>query len=96
MSTINAILFKLPCFRKAKQIEVKAVNGKKYYDNLNTGAVFKYITSDGTVVTAKKFTPSYAEYGKLYNFAACEVIDGIEIKKSTKRYPRFYQLVIPA
>ena len=70
----------------------KAEDGKKYYDSLNTGDEFKYVASDGTVVTARK--SNYLSHNGLS--AACEVIDGIEIKKSAKRYPKFYQVIVPS
>lgn len=66
---------------------------KKFYDGLAVGEEFDYKTADGTIVHAKKIeTKSGA--GKS---AACEVISGIEIAdgKSPKRYPKFYQLVVP-
>ena len=78
---------------KAKAKEVKEANadaGKDYYTSLNEGDVFQYKTSDGTVVTAKKITPKAG--GKS---AACEVIEGITITKSAKRYPKFYQVIVP-
>jgi len=78
--------------KQAEENEAKAEEGKKYYDSLNTGDEFKYVASDGTVVTAKKITTK-SNSGLS---AACEVVDGIEVKKSAKRYPKFYQIVIPA
>jgi len=78
--------------KQAEENEAKAEEGKKYYDSLNTGDEFKYIASDGTVVTAKKITTK-SNSGLS---AACEVVAGIEVKKSAKRYPKFYQIVIPA
>ena len=78
---------------KAKANEAKEANadvGKKYYDSLKDGEMFQYKTSDGTVVTAKKITPKAG--GKS---AACEVIEGIKITKSAKRYPKFYQVIVP-
>lgn len=78
--------------KKAEENEAKAEVGKKYYDTLKVGDEFKYVASDGTVVTAKKITTK-SNSGLS---AACEVVDGIEVKKSAKRYPKFYQLVVPA
>ena len=77
--------------KKAEENEAKAEEGKKYYDSLNTGSEFKYVASDGTVVTAIKITTK-SNSGLS---AACEVVAGLEIKKSAKRYPKFYQLVVP-
>ena len=78
---------------KEKAKEEKEANadiGKEYYESLNEGEVFQYKTSDGTVVTAKKITPKAG--GKS---AACEVIEGIAITKTAKRYPKFYQVIVP-
>ena len=78
--------------KKAEENEAKAEVGKKYYDSLSTGAEFKYVASDGTVVTARKITTK-SNSGLS---AACEVVAGLEVKKSAKRYPKFYQVIIPA
>jgi len=81
--------------KKAKQAEEnenKAVDGKKYYDSLQAGDEFKYVASDGTVVTARKITTK-SNSGLS---AACEVVAGIEVKKSAKRYPKFYQVIVPS
>ena len=78
--------------KKAEENENKAEVGKKFYDSLQIGSEFTYIASDGTVVTARKIaTKSNSGLS-----AACEVVAGLEIKKSAKRYPKFYQLVVPA
>jgi hypothetical protein len=80
--------------KKAKQAEEnenKAEVGKKYYDSLQAGDEFKYVASDGTVVTARKITTK-SNSGLS---AACEVVAGIEVKKSAKRYPKFYQVIVP-
>ena len=78
--------------KKAEENEAKAEVGKKYYDSLSTGAEFKYVASDGTVVTARKITTK-SNSGLS---AACEVVAGLEVKKSAKRYPKFYQVIVPA
>jgi len=78
--------------KKAEENEAKAETGKKYYDSLKTGAEFKYVASDGTVVTAIKITTK-SNSGLS---AACEVVAGLEVKKSAKRYPKFYQVIVPA
>ena len=80
--------------KKAKQAEEnenKAEVGKKYYDSLKAGDEFQYVSSDGITITARKITTK-SNSGLS---AACEVVAGIEVKKSAKRYPKFYQLVIP-
>ena len=78
--------------KKAEENESKAEVGKKYYDSLKAGDEFKYVASDGTVVTARKITTK-SNSGLS---AACEVVDGIEVKKSAKRYPKFYQVIVPS
>ena len=78
--------------KQAEENESKAEAGKAYYDSLKEGDEFKYETSDGTVVTARKIVTK-SGMGKT---AACEVIAGIEITKSAKRYPKFYQVIIPS
>lgn len=70
--------------------EELASAGKEYYDSLKEGAEFSYKNSKGDVIVAKKITPKAG--GKS---AACEVIEGIKITKSAKRYPKFYQVIVP-
>lgn len=65
--------------------------GKAYFDSLEVGAEFTYKTADGTEVTARKIATK-SDSGKS---AACEVISGLTIGKSNKRYPKFYQVVVP-
>ena len=73
--------------------EEMADAGKKYYDSLKEADEFSYKNSKGDVIVAKKITPKAG--GKS---AACEVVSGIEIAegKTRKRYPKFYQIVLPA
>lgn len=72
---------------------VLAESGKAFYDGLAEGDVFTYKTADGTEVTARKITTKSGSG----NSAACEVISGLTIAegKSAKRYPKFYQIVVP-
>ncbi len=77
--------------KQAEENESKAEAGKKYYDSLKAGDEFQYVSSDGITITARKITTK-SNSGLS---AACEVVAGIEVKKSAKRYPKFYQLVIP-
>ena len=60
---------------------------------MKEGDEFSYKNSKGDVIVAKKITPKAG--GKS---AACEVVSGIEIAegKTRKRYPKFYQIVLPA
>ena len=69
---------------------VLAENGKAYFDSLKVGDEFDYKTADGTIVHARKIETKSG----VYNSAACEVISGIEITKSAKRYPKFHQVVV--
>ena len=72
--------------------EVLAKAGKAYYDSLGVGKEFDYKTADGTLVHARKIETK----SKTGATAACEVISGIECAKSNKRFPKFYQVVVPA
>jgi len=75
--------------KEAKNEEL-AKDGKEFYLGLKVGDTFTYKTADGTEVLARKIETKSG----VYNSAACEVISGIEIGKSNKRYPKFYQVVI--
>ena len=68
-------------------------SGKAFYDGLAKGAEFDYKTADGTLVHAKKIATKSGSG----NSAACEVLSGLVIAegKSAKRYPKFYQIVLP-
>ena len=72
--------------------EELAKEGEEYYKSLNEGDEFSYKNSKGDVIVAKKITPKAG--GKS---AACEVVSGIDIAegKTRKRYPKFYQIVLP-
>lgn len=72
--------------------EEQAVAGKEYYDSLSEGEEFSYKNSKGDVIVAKKITPKAG--GKS---AACEVVSGMKIEegKTRKRYPKFYQVIVP-
>ncbi len=72
---------------------VLAESGKEFYDGLVEGAEFDYKTADGTLVHAKKIATKSGSG----NSAACEVLSGLVIAegKSAKRYPKFYQIVLP-
>ena len=72
--------------------EVLAKAGKAYYNSLKVGEEFTYRTADGTEVLARKIETKSGSG----NSAACEVISGIECAKSNKRYPKFYQVKVPA
>lgn len=72
---------------------VLAESGKAFYDGLAEGDTFTYKTADGTEVVARKIKTKSGSG----NSAACEVISGLTIAegKSAKRYPKFYQIVLP-
>ena len=78
--------------QKEADNEVLAKAGKAYYDSLGVGKEFDYKCADGTLVHARKIETK----SKSGATAACEVISGIECSKSNKRYPKFYQVVVPA
>ena len=77
--------------QKEADNEVLAKVGKDYYDALKVGEEFRYKTADGTEVLVRKIETK----SKSGNSAACEVISGKECAKSNKRYPRFYQVIVP-
>lgn len=74
----------------AKQAEDGEV-AKTYYDSLSVGDVFSYRTSDGKVHEARKIETK----SKTGATAACELINPPKDAKTTKRYPKFYQIVLP-
>ena len=81
---------------KAKKEADNAVlveSGKAFYDSLAEGDTFTYKTADGTEVVARKIKTKSGSG----NSAACEVISGLVIAegKSSKRYPKFHQIVLP-
>jgi hypothetical protein len=78
--------------QKEADNEALAEVGKKFYNELKVGDEFTYTTADGTEVLARKIETKSGSG----NSAACEVISGIECKKSNKRYPKFYQVKVPA
>lgn len=65
--------------------------GKKYYDSLKIGDVFKYVVANGSIITAKKIEIK----SKNSKTAGCEVVSGLEIEngKTRKRYPKFEKLL---
>ena len=77
--------------QKEADNEVLAKVGKDYYNALKVGEEFRYKTADGTEVLVRKIETK----SKSGNSAACEVISGIECAKTNKRYPRFYQVIVP-
>ncbi len=79
--------------KKEADNAVLAESGKAFYDGLAEGDTFTYKTADGTEVVARKIKTKSGSG----NSAACEVISGLVIAegKSSKRYPKFYQIVLP-
>lgn len=64
--------------------------GKAFYDSLNVGDHFTYTTSDGTEVEAIKITTK----SNTGSTAACELVNPPANAKTSKRYPKFWQVVI--
>ena len=84
---------------KAKAKEAKAENdakqaliGKAYYNSLPIGATFTYTNADGDVIEAKKIETK----SKSGSTAACELLNPPANAKTTKRYPKFHKVVVPA
>ena len=79
--------------KKEADNAVLAESGKAFYDGLAEGDTFTYKTADGTEVIARKIKTKSGSG----NSAACEVISGLVIAegKSNKRYPKFYQIIVP-
>ncbi len=79
--------------KKEADNAVLAESGKAFYDGLAEGDTFTYKTADGTEVVARKIKTKSGSG----NSAACEVVSGLVIAegKSSKRYPKFYQIVLP-
>jgi hypothetical protein len=71
--------------------ESDAEAGKAYYNALAEGATFVYKTADGTMVEAKKIKTKSGTGST----AACELLNPPAGAKTTKRYPKFYQVVVP-
>lgn len=76
---------------KAKERADVGEVAKVFYNSLAVGEVFSYRTSDGTVHEAKKIETK----SKTGATAACELINPPANAKTTKRYPKFYQIVLP-
>jgi dsDNA-specific endonuclease/ATPase MutS2 len=70
--------------------EVLAETGKKYYDSLAEGDEFEYKNSEGTVLKARKIKTK----SNTGTTAACELLEFTT--KTGKRYPKFYQVIVPA
>lgn len=77
--------------RDAEREEIGKVN-KAYYDSLNVGDHFIYTMSDGTEVEAIKITTK----SNTGSTAACELVNVPSGAKSSKRYPKFWQVKVPA
>lgn len=79
---------------KAKKEEdnaEKAKFGKAYYDSLNEGDEFEYVDASGNKILGVKI----ATKSKTGSTAACELVNPPAGAKSTKRYPKFYQVSVP-
>ena len=76
--------------QKEESREANNKPGMDYYNSLEIGDTFCYKTADGTLVEAIKIETK----SKSGLTAACELVNPPEGSKSTKRYPRFYQIVV--
>lgn len=79
---------------KDAQAEERAKTGevaKAYYDSLAVGDIFFYKNSAGDVIEARKIETK----SKTGATAAGELVNPPANAKTTKRYPKFYQLVLP-
>lgn len=72
--------------------EQNSSRGKAYYNSLSVGDEFFYVSSDGTEFAAKKIETK----SKTGSTAACELINPPANAKTTKRYPKFWQVQVPA
>ena len=73
--------------REAENAE-KATAGRNYFDSLPEGALFTYTDAKGNVIELKKIETK----SKSGATAAGEMTNPPAGAKSTKRYPKFYQL----
>jgi hypothetical protein len=85
----NAAIIKA---RKDAENAVKAEAGKAYYDALPVGGEFQYKLSDGSIMEATKIETK----SKTGLTAACELVNPPEDAKTSVRYPKFWQVVVPA
>ena len=77
--------------KEAKKLanEEAGKSAKEYYDSLPIGAEFEYKKADGTILKARKIETK-SNSGKR---ASCELVECST--KSAKRYPEFYQVIVP-
>ena len=77
--------------KEAKKLanEEAGKSAKVYYDSLPIGAEFEYKKADGTILKARKIETK-SNSGKR---ASCELVECST--KSAKRYPEFYQVIVP-
>lgn len=74
---------------KQVQFTENEIKGKRYYDSLSAGDVFKYRLSDGTIVTARKSTINFSG-GKR---ADCEVVEVLRVIPTN--FPKFSMVIVP-
>ena len=77
--------------KEAKKLanEEAGKSAKAYYNSLKVGAEFEYKKADGTILKARKIETK-SNSGKR---ASCELVECST--KSAKRYPEFYQVIVP-
>lgn len=83
---------KLEKEKKATENDKLAARGKAYYNSLSDGDEFYYISASGEEFAAKKISTK----SKTNSSAACELINPPANAKTTKRYPKFFQVQVPA
>ena len=89
---IRATNKKLATAQKDAENKTKDEIGKTYFDSLENGASFSYTDAKGTTIELLKIETK----SKSGATAAGEMVNPPAGAKSTKRYPKFHQLVIPA
>ena len=85
---LRKVAVKLGQETKKADNEAKAVAGKNYFDSLPVGALFTYTDASGQTIELKKIETK----SKSGLTAAGEMTNPPAGAKSTKRYPKFYQL----
>lgn len=89
---IRATNKKLATAQRDAENEAKGVTGKAYFDTLENGASFTYTDAKGNEVELLKIETK----SKSGATAAGEMVNPPAGAKSTKRYPKFHQINVPA
>lgn len=78
--------------KKTAENDKLAIRGKAYYNSLSVGDEFYYVSASGEEFAAKKISTK----SKTNSSAACELINPPTNAKTAKRYPKFFQVQVPA